>query len=605
MKTKRIILMMQVALMSATGAWATPKDAEYTGKNASLTSTDENSDVCTHSDCTIYPFKAPSCLGTPGNVEYGKCNNSLCGKYFLTSDRNIVTTNVKDFTLSSKAVNIGDHRWNNLGYWGYSSSKDNDGTTYHNVMELSLQRQQKVAGDYGVSYTVMDNDPTMNLHLFFNANMGYGSFSVRFYVNGVERTALSKEFQRNMSGQHEIVAFDGLNRYDRIKVVFTYNQNAPNGSESANLFIGTEKALPASHNDLQMHEFCYNCIDGGHQDYYYCDRCTNVFTQNTPESDENITTLSDLALAPVGAHNFETIRLEGNLYGDQCQNMYCTTFDPDKYVLKNYHNGTDMPVSFDGNSYTAKELVSLTDAKEYDTSVAFSAANMEYSRTFFTNVWNPWFVPFTTTVEELAANGVTDVAAIESIHNYDMDEDGVVDKTVLEVILRKNGTVKAGVPYIVKTGDSYTYPMTFTDMLLNTSTDTKNLHSETVSAAYDFMGTYSGLTADEVTVASIYSLNSEGAMVHRTGSILPQRWYMQEVSKESVYEELSPAMARAFSIRVIGEENMTTGIRTIYPEDKQKEERIPEGIFDLSGRKLSAPLSGKVNIINGKKQFVK
>lgn len=247
----------------------------------------------------------------------------------------------------------------------------------------------------------------------------------------------------------------------------------------------------------------------------------------------------------------------------------------------------------------------LNDAVAYTEATDFLCHELTYNRTFYTNVWNPWFVPFTATVEELADNGVTDVAVIESIHNYDMDEDGVVDKTVLEVIKKTSGTVKAGVPYMVKTGDSYTYPMVFTDRVMDASTNAKTVHTETGSAAYDFMGTYSGLTAADLASSSHYSLNEEGKMVHRTLNILPQRWYMKEVGKENVYEELSPAMSRAFAIRVIGEEDETTGIRTIYPEDGQKEERLPEGIFDLNGRKLSAPQSGQINIINGKKHFVR
>lgn len=580
-----------------------------TGSNYVYLALDDVSyiNVCPHRDCTIYPFKLPTCIGVQGNSEYAKCLDSTCGMYFPTSDRNVVTTNNKNFTLSCKAVNIQEHFFGRCGNWIYSLSKDKDDITYHNVMEVEVQQYPSMNGDYEISYTVMDDDPTMKLHLFFKSNLGSGSFSVRFYVNDAERPALRKDYPHSISEQHEIIDVDGLHRFDRLKVVFTYRYDSPNGANPANLFVGTEKPVPASH-DLHKHELSYNCIDGGYQEYYECGICTNIFTQNTPDSDDDITTLSNLALAPVGAHNFGAHladkQIEGNLYGVQCQNEYCTTFESDQYVLKNYNDGADVTLSYDGNSYTAKATVSLTDAKEYVTPVAFSAETLEYTRTFYINVWNAWFVPFNTTVEQLADNGVTDVACIESIHNYDMDDDGVVDKTVLEVILKKNGTVKAGVPYLVKAGEGYTYPMTFTDRVMNTSAIADTVHTETASAAYDFMGTLSGLTAEEVTAASIFSLNSEGTMVHRTGSILPQRWYMKEVGKDNVYEELSPAMSRAISIRLIGEEDEPTGIRTIYPEEEQKEERLPEGIFDLNGHELSAPQHGKINIINGIKQYV-
>lgn len=565
--------------------------------------------MCPHREHTITSFKAPTCLGSDGNAEYGKCKNSLCGKYFPTSDRNVVTTNPKEFILSKKAVNIQDHSNNNNGFWTYSTSKTKNGTTYYKVMEVTVTRWIYYAGDYELSYTSMDDDPTMKVHLFFDSNMNYGSFSIKFYVNGIERPALYKGYPCNISEQHEIVTVDGLHKFDRVIVVLNYLFEGLSAPEEAHLFVGTEKPEEIRSHNLHKHELSYNCIDGGHKEYYQCDYCESLLTQNTPLNDDNVTTWNNLVLAPKGSHNFGTAnpdtQNEGNLYGVQCQNEHCTTFDPDNYVLKNYHNDTDLPLTYDGSTYSTSSPVSLTDGKAYVTPIAFDAPSLTYSRTFYTNVWNPWFVPFTTTVEELAENGITDVACIESIHNYDTDEDGVVDKTVLEVIKKKGGTLKAGVPYMVRTGDNYTYPMEFSDRVMDASNNIKTLHSETISAAYDFMGTYSGLTAGEVNAANIYSLNSEGAMAHRTGLILPQRWYMKEANKDNVYEELSPAMARAFSIRVIGEEDETTGIRTIYPEDEQTEELLPKGIFDLNGRKLSAPQSGKINIINGKKQFVR
>lgn len=581
-----------------------------TGDNYVYLASDDASytNACPHRAFTTYPFTAPSdCGGSQGNTEYAKCDNSLCGRFFHPSDKNTTTTNKNIFALSGRPVKLQEHFWNKegIGVWNFSESKEKGGTTYYNVMEVNFERNTMYAGNYEFFYTVMDDDPTMNLHYFFNANMAEGSFSVRFYVNDTERTELRKNYQSSIEEQHVVVDLDELHKYDRIKVVLNYNFIQYNYVDYANLFVGQVKTLPAIH-EFRKHELVYNCIDGGYQEHYECDICKRVFTKNTnPGSDADMTTLSNLAIAPAGAHNYKVI--EGNLHGQECLDERCKAQNPNDYVLKNYNNGTDVPLtSSDGNSFAAKTTVKLTDAKEYVATVAFSMETLEYQRTFYKNVWNPWFVPFATTVSELAGNDVTDVACIESIHNYDTDDDGVVDKTVLEVILKKNGTVKAGVPYMVKTGDSYTYPMAFTNKVMNASTDdTKTLHSETISAAYDFMGTYSGLTADEVNAATIFSLNNEGAMVHRTGSILPQRWYMKEVSKDNVYEEILPAMARTISILVIGEEDEPTGIRTIYTEDKQTEELLPDGIFDLSGRRLSAPQSGKINIINGKKQFVK
>lgn len=257
---------------------------------------------------------------------------------------------------------------------------------------------------------------------------------------------------------------------------------------------------------------------------------------------------------------------------------------------------SDSPSHFDA--------FTLTDGDPYLIAHDCNIDELTYSRTFYPNVWNPWFVPFEMTVGELTENGVTDVAAIESIHNYDMDEDGIIDKTVLEVIKKKAGLVKAGTPYLIKTGESYTYPMVFADgKTLKASTATQMTHSETSSAAYDFVGTYTGLNATQLAEATYFSLDGNGALVRRTQNILPQRWYMKEVAKTNIYaDDLAPVEARSFVIRVIGEEDEETGIRRFYDNADVNDE---EYIFDLSGRKLPQPHRGTINIVNGQKVIVK
>ena len=66
-------------------------------------------------------------------------------------------------------------------------------------------------------------------------------------------------------------------------------------------------------------------------------------------------------------------------------------------------------------------------------------------------------------------------------------------------------------------------------------------------------------------------------------------WYMKIKEKGSAYGQYS-SQAKAFVINVIGEEDQATGIRTLYPVEKQVKE-----VYDLSGRRLNAPKRGQVN----------
>lgn len=461
-------------------------------------------------------------------------------------------------------------------------------------------------GDYEFFYTSMDDDPTMKLHLFFYSELEDGEFSIRFYVNGTERPALRKDYTDYVS-EHEVVTIDGLHKWDRINVVFNYKYAYPTVSEQyATLTVGTEKPEEKRNHNLHKHELSYNCIDGGHKEYYECEYCNRFLTQNTPLNDDNVTTWNNLVLAPVGAHNFGSAnpdtQKEDNLYGVQCQNEHCTAFDPDHYVLRNYHNDTDLPLTYDGSTYSTSSPVSLTDGKAYVTPVAFDAPSLTYSRYYPENVWSAWFAPLDVNASYLKDNGLTP-AYIEGIHNYDDNEDGTIDRTVMEIVKISNGRLRAGTPLLVRAAEGYSPQLELKYVTMMASDDLNNIHTETATAKYDFLGTFTGTTA--AAADNMYSLDQTGAMVHRTGTILPLRWYCQIEQKPSfIREETSPALARAIYIKVIGEEDQVTGIRTLYNEAGQTLERA-DGIFDLSGRKLLEPQHGKINIINGKKQFVR
>lgn len=583
-----------------------------TGNNYVYRSLDGNSytNSCPHHNKgLVASFKPLTCV-TNGNVAYYRCPNPVCKKYLF--ENNGVTT-AKETAISFKPVIVSNHSWHSSVGLGYTTNINRDGTNYYNVTTLVVYGNVVVNGDYIVTYTHLNDESALTFHEFCTTNYDWQNpQTVRYYVNGVERTALSHTLEPNSDETHKRIVVDNLKQYDIIKIVYHCYLSSNSASPQTRLYIAQENPTgwTGAHH-FRTVESTYNCLEGGYVAHYECDVCEQAFNSNSnADNDKNLVPLSTLYHDPLPAgHAFALSdqTTEDGLLKYTCQNAYCTSVEPNHFAIKDCLGTQTVSVTFDGTRYTADEASqTMTDAVAYRSPVAFDVESLTYSRTFYPEVWNPWLVPFDMSVSELTENGVTDVATIESIHNYDTDFDGVVDKTVLEVIRKKAGTLKGNLPYMVKTGVSYTYPMVFSEgKTLKASTDIVPMRSETSSAAYDFIGTYSGLTAEEVNAASIFSLNSNGAMVHRTGTILPQRWYMKEVAKENVYEELSPAMARAISIRVIGEEDETTGIRTIYPEDEQKEELLPEGIFDLNGRKLSAPQPGKINIINGKKQFVR
>ena len=123
-----------------------------------------------------------------------------------------------------------------------------------------------------------------------------------------------------------------------------------------------------------------------------------------------------------------------------------------------------------------------------------------------------------------------------------------------------------------------------------------------MTASYDFIGCYEKAEFDISDKDMYYFIGSNGTLVHsKSNSFSALDWYLKVTPKGDVYDDLSTtSLAKSIIINVIGEEDETTGIRTLYPAEKQVKE-----VYDLSGRRLDAPKKGQVNIINGKKIFVK
>ena len=254
-----------------------------------------------------------------------------------------------------------------------------------------------------------------------------------------------------------------------------------------------------------------------------------------------------------------------------------------------------------GDSPSHFDSFTINDGDPYIITHESTVDNLVYNRYYPENVWSAWFTPFDVNASYLAANGLTP-AYIEGIHNYDDNQDGTIDRTVMEIIKITNGRLLAGTPLLVRATVGYLPQLELSNVTMKANDNFNNIHTETATTKFDFIGTYT-----EITPAgdNIYSLNNYETIVPYTGNIQPLRWYCQIEQKPSfIGEETSPALASCIYIKVIGEEDPVTGIRTLYNEDAQTQERA-DGIFDLNGRRLSAPQRGMINIINGKKQLVR
>ncbi len=239
----------------------------------------------------------------------------------------------------------------------------------------------------------------------------------------------------------------------------------------------------------------------------------------------------------------------------------------------------------------------LLDATTYDNQAVFTATDFTYSRTFGGAEWTTWYVPFDLTLTSELCDKYA-FSRINNVHQYDLDNDGKAEKTVVESFRQQPGvTLKANYPYLVKPLSSADC-----DMVLHLSdvtpapAETNSIDCQSVDFTYTFTGTYNDMGESGATLYDPYTLWTNGTWQH-FHSLEPMRHYLTIAPRHSA----SPAASiSSIVLSVIGEENVT-GIVNVYGDERKATET-----YDLSGRRLPAGSSQKGLVIrNGKVVFNK
>ena len=239
----------------------------------------------------------------------------------------------------------------------------------------------------------------------------------------------------------------------------------------------------------------------------------------------------------------------------------------------------------------------LLDATTYDNQAVFTVADFTYSRSFGGAEWTTWYVPFDLTLTSELCDKYA-FSRINNVHQYDLDNDGKAEKTVVESFRQQPGvTLKANYPYLVK-------PLSndYCDMVLHLSdvtpapAEANSIDCQSVDFTYTFKGTYNEMGESGATLYDPYTLWTNGTWQHFY-SLEPMRHYLTIAPRHSA----SPAASiSSIVLSVIGEENVT-GIVNVYGDERKATET-----YDLSGRRLPAGSQQKGLVIrNGKVVFNK
>ncbi|MDY5768460.1 MAG: BspA family leucine-rich repeat surface protein, partial [Alloprevotella sp.] len=234
----------------------------------------------------------------------------------------------------------------------------------------------------------------------------------------------------------------------------------------------------------------------------------------------------------------------------------------------------------------------LLDATTYDNKAVFTVADFTYRRSFGGAEWTTWYVPFDLTLTSELCDKYA-FSRINNVHQYDLDNDGKAEKTVVESFRQQPGaTLKANYPYLVKQLSS-----DYCDMVLQLSditpapAVTNSIDCQSVDFTYTFTGTYNEMGESGATLYDPYTLWTNGTWQHFY-SLEPMRHYLTITPRHSA----SPAASiSSIVLSVIGEENVT-GIVNVYGDERKATET-----YDLSGRRLPAGSQQKGLVIrNGK-----
>ncbi len=244
------------------------------------------------------------------------------------------------------------------------------------------------------------------------------------------------------------------------------------------------------------------------------------------------------------------------------------------------------------------DLFELADGVAYTLAKGAEVGELNYARNFGGTNWTTWYVPFELKLTPELCQKYA-FSRINNVHQYDDDNDGVADRTIVESFNQAEGvTLKANYPYLVRALTDADKEMIITLNNVDLAkAESKHIDCMSVDNTYTFTGIYNGMGDGGNTPNSPLSLfdNSVGNKWLNFHSLPAQRHHLVITPRDGSAQTVAPAR---IMLQVIGDET-ATGIVNIYGYDKRSSET-----YDLSGRRVSSNQRGLL-IKNGKKVFVK
>ena len=216
-----------------------------------------------------------------------------------------------------------------------------------------------------------------------------------------------------------------------------------------------------------------------------------------------------------------------------------------------------------------------------------------YTRTFRNTNWQALYVPFEILVtEEFLAD--FEVADINDVRQYDRDNDGKKDDTVIEAFKQTKGVLAANYPYLIRAKEAGEKTITVTDATLYAAEE-NSIDCSSVREKFTFTGTYNRLSSDELPQGQGYYALSGGVWqpVAANASLGAFRFYLKVESRDGLNSN-----NKAIRMRIIGEDG-TSEISELELSGNSQQSTV---MYDLQGRRINDTSNLKgLYIVNGKK----
>ena len=235
-------------------------------------------------------------------------------------------------------------------------------------------------------------------------------------------------------------------------------------------------------------------------------------------------------------------------------------------------------VVFTKTTTDKRTVVIYDDVAEYTNTDETLYDELTYVRNFDNTDWQTWYVPFEVAYETLATE--FEVAYLNNVHQYDKDNNGVVDITELEAIKVKDGILRANYPYIVRAITPGEKEVVVEDAILY-PTEENTYDCSSMMHRYYFAGIYGTMTGDMLNEYGVYTLQDNMLSVpDSNGSSLGAfRWFM--------YIEDRGTVTRPQQIVLRVADNLTD-VEDVVGDNSD----APVEYYDLSGRRVEHPTSG-------------